>query len=255
MHRTKDIHPVVRRILFPVTLPPFCCCRSRKPQNNMEVQFFLFCIAAAIVVASAQEMTIPVGVDGKDTLTTIRNVDADGNYDVGYNENQLTGGASFYRERGFTNGTRTGSYGYTTRNGLIRIVTYVADEDGYRAELLTNEPGVSSAQPANVTVTKEVEPDPVALALGPTGVPLQQSASSSVAYVSEGDPGRTLVLGPTGVPLQQSASSSGAYMSESDPVRNYVMASVSENPGYDGGSLGSAHVRMNSPFAQYEYVI
>ncbi|GFU25750.1 cuticle protein 14 isoform b [Nephila pilipes] len=148
---------------------------------------------------------------------------ADGNYDVGYNENQLTGGASFYRERGFTNGTRTGSYGYTTRNGLIRIVTYVADQDGYRAELLTNEPGVSSAQPANVTVTKEVEPDPVALALGPTGVPLQQSASSSVTY-----------------------------MSESDPVRNYVMASVPENGGY---SQGSAQVRVNLPFAQYEYFI
>ncbi|GIY60870.1 uncharacterized protein CEXT_446261, partial [Caerostris extrusa] len=115
----------------------------------------------------------------------------------GLQREQLTGGASFYREKGYTNGTRTGSYGYTTRNGLIRIVTYVADEAGYRAELLTNEPGVSAVDPASVTVTKEQEPDPVALALGPTGVPLQTSPTtgSSVVYVGQGDPVKNYVVG------------------------------------------------------------
>ncbi|GBM23299.1 hypothetical protein AVEN_26024-1 [Araneus ventricosus] len=189
----------------------------------MKVEVFVLCFAMTVVAVKAQEMTIPVGVDGKDTLTTIRNVDAEGNYDMGYNENQLTGGASFYREKGHTNGTRTGSYGYTTRNGLIRIVTYVADQTGYRAEVLTNEPGMISANPASVTVTKEQEPDPVALALGPTGVPLQQSPSSA-------------------------ASSSVTYVSDSDPVRDYVVAS-------GGGSQGSAQVSVVYPFGQYQYVI
>ncbi|CAL1279671.1 unnamed protein product [Larinioides sclopetarius] len=175
-----------------------------------------------VVAVKAQEMTIPVGVDGKDTLTTIRNVDAEGNYDMGYNENQLTGGASFYREKGYTNGTRTGSYGYTTRNGLIRIVTYVADQAGYRAEVLTNEPGMIQANSASVTVTKEQEPDPVALALGPTGVPLQQSS-----------------------PVE---SSSVTYVANNDPVRDYVAAS-------GGGSQGSAQVNVVYPFGQYQYAI
>lgn len=117
-----------------------------------------------------------------------------GNYDVGYNENQLTGGASFYREKGYANGTREGSYGYTTRNGLIRIVTYVADENGYRAEVLTNEPGVDgSPNPADVNMTKETEPDREALAQGPTGTsssnPQQSSgANQQVAPQSYGNP-------------------------------------------------------------------
>ncbi|GFY47647.1 cuticle protein 14 isoform b [Trichonephila inaurata madagascariensis] len=160
MHRTKDIHPVVRRILFPVTLPPSRCCRSRELQNNMEVQFFLFCIAATMVVAIAQEMTIPVGVDGKDTLTTIRNVD------VRARTEPEPDHRVFPPERPHPGSPR-------------------ADEDGYRAELLTNEPGVSSAQPANVTVTKEVEPDPVALALGPTA-PLQWGFAGLLEVILEG---------------------------------------------------------------------
>ncbi|KAG8188473.1 hypothetical protein JTE90_008038 [Oedothorax gibbosus] len=128
------------------------------------------CLALAISKVWSQETTIPVGESGQDTLTTIRNFDGSGNYDVGYNENQLTGGASFYREKGYANGTREGSYGYTTRNGLIRIVTYVADQNGYRAEVLTNEPGVDgSPNPASVNITKETEPDRAALAQGPTG--------------------------------------------------------------------------------------
>nr|XP_042913117.1 cuticle protein 14-like [Parasteatoda tepidariorum] len=98
-----------------------------------------------VVFAVAQEIVIPVGINGNDTVTFIRNREAFGNYDEGYNENQLTGGASFYREKGYANGT--GSYGYTTRNGLIRIVTYIADKDGYR--VLTNEPGVGIQQSSN----------------------------------------------------------------------------------------------------------
>ncbi|XP_055936507.1 adult-specific rigid cuticular protein 15.7-like [Argiope bruennichi] len=189
----------------------------------MKVEVFILGFAMVVVAVKTQEMTIPVGLDGKDTLTTIRNIDAQGNYDMGYNENQLTGGASFYREKGYINGTRTGSYGYTTRNGLIRIVTYVADEAGYRAEVLTNEPGVIASNPASVIITKEQEPDPVALALGPTGVPLQQSPSPA-------------------------ASSSVTYVSDSDPVKDYVVAS-------GGGSQGSAQVNVGSPFGQYQYVI
>ncbi|KFM69468.1 Cuticle protein 14 isoform b, partial [Stegodyphus mimosarum] len=148
----------------------------------MKLTICLLCYLLLIVELMAQEMTIPVGINGQDTLTRINIQDTEGNYDVGYNENQLTGGASFYREKGFANGTRQGSYGYTTRNGLIRIVTYVADKDGYRAEVLTNEPGIEAVNPSNVTVTKEKEPDPEALARGPTGS--ESAAQSSVIYSS-----------------------------------------------------------------------
>ncbi|XP_015907678.1 cuticle protein 14-like [Parasteatoda tepidariorum] len=156
--------------------------------NNMRV---LLLVSMCVVFAVAQEIVIPVGINGNDTVTFIRNRDAFGNYDEGYNENQLTGGASFYREKGYANGTRTGSYGYTTRNGLIRIVTYIADKDGYRAEVLTNEPGVGTQQPSNVTITKETEPDPSALTPG------SSVSNNEVAYmVAASDVVRNYVVLP-----------------------------------------------------------
>ena len=37
----------------------------------------------------------------------------------------------------------TGSYGYTDGHGIYRQVDYVADKNGFRASIKTNEPGTS----------------------------------------------------------------------------------------------------------------
>ncbi|GFY75894.1 cuticle protein 16.8 [Trichonephila inaurata madagascariensis] len=46
------------------------------------------------------------------------------------------------------------AYGYEEKyadlNGIERVVEYVADEHGYRADIKTNEPGTESQNPANV---------------------------------------------------------------------------------------------------------
>lgn len=46
-----------------------------------------------------------------------------------------------------------GSYGYTDAWGLYRIVDYVADANGFRATIRTNEPGLVEKNP----VTNEVD--------------------------------------------------------------------------------------------------
>ncbi|XP_037520734.2 cuticle protein 16.8-like [Rhipicephalus sanguineus] len=43
-----------------------------------------------------------------------------------------------------------GSYGYTDAWGRFRQVHYVADKYGFRAKVLTNEPGTSNQHPAAV---------------------------------------------------------------------------------------------------------
>lgn len=48
--------------------------------------------------------------------------------------------------------TVKGSYGYTNKEGLFRIVEYVADENGYRAMIKTNEPGTVSGGSADAPV-------------------------------------------------------------------------------------------------------
>lgn len=39
-----------------------------------------------------------------------------------------------------------GSYGYRDNNGLYREVTYVADKNGFRAKIKTNEPGLAGTR-------------------------------------------------------------------------------------------------------------
>lgn len=55
-------------------------------------------------------------------------------------------------ETGDEKNTKTGSYGFQTADGLYRKVDYVADENGFRATVETNEPGTKSENPADVTI-------------------------------------------------------------------------------------------------------
>jgi hypothetical protein len=63
-----------------------------------------------------------------------------GNYAFGYNEDHATGG-TFRRESG-SHGVKVGSYGLRDADGRQRVVNYVADAAGFRANIQTNEPGV-----------------------------------------------------------------------------------------------------------------
>lgn len=41
-------------------------------------------------------------------------------------------------------------YSFVDERGIQRIVQYVADHLGFRAKVITNEPGTSNQHPANV---------------------------------------------------------------------------------------------------------
>ncbi|XP_077541006.1 cuticle protein 16.8-like [Haemaphysalis longicornis] len=43
-----------------------------------------------------------------------------------------------------------GTYGYTDAWGHFRQVHYIADKHGFRAKVITNEPGTANQQPAAV---------------------------------------------------------------------------------------------------------
>lgn len=64
-------------------------------------------------------------------------------------------------EEGDENGNVRGTYGYTDVDGVYRIVEYTADENGFRANIKTNEPGVGKDNPADVIM--EVEEPPAAV--------------------------------------------------------------------------------------------
>ncbi|XP_035219923.1 cuticle protein 10.9-like [Stegodyphus dumicola] len=47
-------------------------------------------------------------------------------------------------------GRVTGSYGFVDEHGIHRIVHYIADHLGFRAKIITNEPGTANQNPAGV---------------------------------------------------------------------------------------------------------
>ncbi|XP_067127931.1 cuticle protein 18.6-like [Centruroides vittatus] len=106
------------------------------------------------LVAATQAVPIPYGLISTGTSLQYRNQDPIGNYNFGYNEGHATGG-TFRREAGDIAGNKVGSYGLVDADGRRRVVNYVADGAGFRANIQTNEPGVDPAKdPAAVAVNK-----------------------------------------------------------------------------------------------------
>ncbi|RWS17654.1 serine/threonine-protein phosphatase 2A regulatory subunit pppA-like protein [Dinothrombium tinctorium] len=80
------------------------------------------------------------------------------------------GNQQFHSETGDEYGNKRGTYGYQASNGVYRIVDYTANQEGYKASVRTNEPGVGKHANGDPADTKfEVEPPPAAaLAEGET---------------------------------------------------------------------------------------
>ncbi|XP_076308472.1 uncharacterized protein LOC143223882 [Tachypleus tridentatus] len=79
-------------------------------------------------------------------------------YKYGYHIKDDGIGEQFHRESSDGDGKVTGTFGYTDHQGLYRIVDYVADKGGFIAKIKTNEPGISSKNPADLEILKEPSP-------------------------------------------------------------------------------------------------
>lgn len=92
------------------------------------------------------------------TSTHFKTQDSAGNYRFGYDVVHSSG-SSFHKEQS-SNGVKVGSYGLRDVDGRVRVVNYVADAQGFRADVRTNEPGVEPMKdPAGATINR---PPPVA---------------------------------------------------------------------------------------------
>ncbi|KAG8191059.1 hypothetical protein JTE90_008374 [Oedothorax gibbosus] len=82
-----------------------------------------------------------------------REQDALGNYRFSYSVTNNEG-EQFRKEGTDELGRVIGSYGLTHADGTQRVVDYVADKDGFRASVRSNEPGVAGAEPAGAPIVK-----------------------------------------------------------------------------------------------------
>ncbi|KAG8200069.1 hypothetical protein JTE90_001926 [Oedothorax gibbosus] len=60
----------------------------------------------------------------------------------------------FRQEHRDENGVVRGSYGLRDVDGTFRLVRYIADEKGFRADVTSNEPGVGRQNPASINLRK-----------------------------------------------------------------------------------------------------
>ncbi|KFM64847.1 Cuticle protein 10.9, partial [Stegodyphus mimosarum] len=73
-------------------------------------------------------------------------------YSFNYVSETEDGGRSSHQESGDGAGRVTGSYTVNDLEGHARVVEYIADEGGFRANIRTNEPGTDNAAPADVVI-------------------------------------------------------------------------------------------------------
>lgn len=76
--------------------------------------------------------------------------------------NQDAEGSHTHEESGDGSGRVQGRYTISLADGRTRTVTYTADENGYRAEVVTNEQGTESKNPADVVIQSSALPGPEA---------------------------------------------------------------------------------------------
>ncbi|KAH9384440.1 hypothetical protein HPB48_026447 [Haemaphysalis longicornis] len=87
------------------------------------------------------------------------------------------GNRQFRSEQGDANNAKTGSYGYTDVNGPYRRVSYVADANGFRATVDTNEPGTAPGASADAVFNAASVVPPV-----PSRGPLAYGAGAATPY-------------------------------------------------------------------------
>ncbi|KAH7967336.1 hypothetical protein HPB49_024115 [Dermacentor silvarum] len=107
-------------------------------------------------------------------------------YSFGYDNVDEYGNQQFRSEQGDSNNAKTGSYGYRDANGLYRRVNYVADANGFRATVDTNEPGTTPGASADVVFNAAPVVPPVPSADTQIGAPAAYAVRTAAPYNAGG---------------------------------------------------------------------
>ncbi|XP_064454844.1 cuticle protein 16.8-like [Ornithodoros turicata] len=127
--------------------------------NSMIVKVLLVCFFA---IALAQEEDPPQP------------------YHFNYDSTDELGNRLTQTETGDEANRKVGTYGFQTADGTFRKVDYVADENGFRATVDTNEPGTKAENPADVQLNANPRPNPV---VAPVSAPLVARPAAAALHL------------------------------------------------------------------------
>ncbi|CAN7996887.1 unnamed protein product [Ixodes pacificus] len=80
-------------------------------------------------------------------------------YSFSYDNTDEYGTHISQEETGDENNNKVGSYSYTDPDGISRTVKYVADAEGFRVTIETNEPGTKTSNPADAQIVSSAADD------------------------------------------------------------------------------------------------
>lgn len=109
-------------------------------------------------------------------------------YSFAYEATDDLTGANSKREESSDGRTTRGSYSYIDADGVFRVVEYTADENGFNANIRTNEPGTSAAGPSQTDPANTawaVEPPPPAVAARYASAEAARSAGGRPVLVGQ----------------------------------------------------------------------
>ncbi|GIY22374.1 uncharacterized protein CEXT_556091 [Caerostris extrusa] len=147
----------------------FLAAITRIPQLKFEAVFIVFSALLAVGVAQIAERAIPLP------------------YSFTYSAPTEDGGNSARQESGDGSGRVSGSYTVNNLEGHSRVVEYIADENGFRAAVRSNEPGTANINPADVSMESSADSSaPVFnndVLRQPSARPVEPERGQAVRYV------------------------------------------------------------------------
>ncbi|GFS52717.1 cuticle protein 10.9 [Nephila pilipes] len=160
------------------------CSIFRSPHlEELTTMQYLVILSALIVAISAQRLVV-----NQPEYPPIP-------YSFSYSADTEDGGRSAHEESGDGNGRVTGSYTVQGEGGFGRVVNYIADENGFRANIQTNEPGTANQNPADVVIESTAETQPLS--------PVRTAPVTRPVVPTNGRPGVRYILVPITDPRAQ----------------------------------------------------
>lgn len=142
-------------------------------------------------------------------------------------------GSTSRREESSDGNTVRGSYSYRDTDGLFRTVEYIADQNGYRATVKTNEPGTARQDPNPADVNLDVEPVPEAVlrkysASNLSARSQQQSAAPAAVVAAPVAPAPQLTLIRTQVQAPRVQPIAIALQPQRSPVQTFRLQNAAQ---------------------------
>jgi len=152
-------------------------------------------------------------------------------YSFAYNTADVAGTQLVRQEAGDANGAVRGRYGYRDADGLYRTVEYIADSNGFRAAIRSNEPGLgnSADNAASVYLQTEATPSRVASKVASASSLARQRAQNT--------------LSTTAPALPRLPSTTRGFTTTSTTAQPRILASLTP---LAGGVKGGVESRVES---------